>query len=110
MAIAEMLADLRNDYLDALALIRRRQLIGHALECDRIRPPPIAVAADDIGLASADRHPHARGIGFHPRLAQRIDERLLGLEKVDIRVPQRVIGVEDQSKPARWSVHGRKGG
>ena len=58
---------------------------------------PVAVALDYFQLAPAYRRAHR----FHlaqPAPRQFGDEARLGLEKMDVGIPQRVVGIEDQVK------------
>ena len=88
--------DCRDDHI---ARARRRKV-----RCDRPhqhheRLAPVAVAADDFKFAPAQRRAHGRRLA-RARHDQFGDEARFGLEEMDVGVPQRVVGIEDEMKRA----------
>ena len=73
-----------------------RDLCDRALQRDHIRTAAIAMRLNQLQLGFADDRLDRIAMRIDPERCDRRDEVLERFEEVDVRIPQRIIRIEDQ--------------
>ena len=96
MALDELGADPLDFAAQRLLMRLRRDLSDRAFERDHIRTAAIAMRLDQLQFGLAHDRLDRIAMRIDAERADRRDEILERFEEVDVRIPQRIIGIENQ--------------